>query len=68
MLCIDAGFDPRSMLGVMDILEQASGGGGPPEMMSTHPKPANRKAYIENVIETVVRTKFSNGLPADLRP
>jgi hypothetical protein len=36
-------------------------------MMSTHPKPANRKAYIQQVIDEVVRTDFPEGLPADLR-
>lgn len=68
LLCIDAGYDPRAMLGVMDILERATGGAGPPEMMSTHPKPANRKAYIKEVIREVVATKFPNGLPRDLQP
>lgn len=58
-----AGYDPRALLGVMRILEEASGGGGPPEMMSTHPKPANRQAYIKEVIETV----FPDGLPQGLR-
>ena len=59
-----AGYDPRSMIGVMDILEEASGGGGSqPEMMSTHPKPANRRAYIEEVIES----EFANGLPPNLQ-
>jgi len=62
-LTAEAGYDPRSMLDVMRILEEASGGGGPPEMMSTHPKPANRQAYIKEVIETV----FPNGLPPGLR-
>ncbi len=28
-LCVEAGYDPRSMLDVMRILEEASGGGGP---------------------------------------
>ena len=57
-----AGYNPRSMLAVMDILDAASGGGGPPEMLSTHPKPTNRKKYIEDLI----REKFPNGLPPDL--
>lgn len=61
-LTAEAGYDPRSMLDVMRILEEASGG-GPPEMMSTHPKPANRQAYIKEVIETV----FPNGLPTGLK-
>lgn len=62
LLCAEAGYDPSSMIGVMDILEAGSGG-GPPEMMSTHPKPANRKEYISNVIREV----FPNGLPSGLR-
>jgi len=62
MLCTEAGYNPASMIGVMDILEKSSGA-GPPEMMSTHPKPANRKKYIQDVINDV----FPNGLPAGLR-
>ena len=43
-----AGYDPRSMIDVMKILDEASGGGGgPPEFLSTHPKPANRVEYIK---------------------
>ncbi len=64
LLTAEAGYDPRAMLQVMDVLEEASGGGGPPEMMSTHPKPANRRAYIDEVIHEV----FPDGLPAGLRP
>ncbi len=63
LLTAEAGYDPRAMLQVMDVLEEASGG-GPPEMMSTHPKPANRRAYIDEVIQEV----FPQGLPAGLRP
>ena len=59
-----AGYDPRSMIGVMDILEKSSGGQGPPEMMSTHPKPANRKKYIQDVLNS----EFPNGLPDGLVP
>ncbi len=58
-----AGYDPRSMFEVMDILEKSSGGGGPPEMMSTHPKPANRKAYIKRVIDQ----EFPDGVPPGLK-
>jgi len=46
----EAGFDPRAMLDVMEILEESAPGGGPPEMMSTHPKPKNRKAYITKIL------------------
>ena len=62
-LAVEAGYDPRAMLEVMRILEEASGGGGPPEMMSTHPKPANRQAYIKEVIDSV----YPDGLPEGLR-
>ena len=63
-LAAKAGYDPRSMMGVMDILDEASAGGGPPEMMSTHPKPANRKAYIKKILTM----EFPNGVPDGLRP
>ncbi len=53
-----AGYDPTSMIGLMNVLDAAGGGGGPPEFMSTHPKPANRKAYIEEVIAK----EFPDGL------
>ena len=63
-LCAKAGYDPRAMVGVMKVLEEAGGGGGPPEMMSTHPKPANRVRYIEQVLAT----EFPDGVPAGLEP
>ena len=48
----------------MDILEKSTGGGGgQPEFMSTHPKPANRKAYIEQILAE----RFPTGLPPGLR-
>ncbi|WP_231956332.1 M48 family metalloprotease [Posidoniimonas polymericola] len=63
-LCAEAGYDPRAMIGLMKVLEEASGGGGPPEMLSTHPKPANRVKYIQEVIQM----EFPNGIPEGLRP
>lgn len=63
-LTAKAGYDPRSMIEVMKILEQASGGQSPPEFLSTHPKPANRVAYIQEVINEV----FPKGVPDGLRP
>lgn len=50
-LSLEAGYDPRAMMDVMDILEQSAPNGGPPEMMSTHPKPKNRKAYIAKILK-----------------
>lgn len=44
----DAGYDPNALIGVMDILEEASGGGQRrPEFMSTHPDPGNRRENIK---------------------
>ncbi|MGI9516912.1 MAG: M48 family metalloprotease [Pirellulaceae bacterium] len=62
-LMTQAGYDPNAMLGVMDILEKYAGGGGQPEMLSTHPLPKNRKAYIERII----KEQFPNGLPPGLK-
>jgi predicted Zn-dependent protease len=59
-----AGYDPRAMIGVMAILDQASRGAAPPEILSTHPKPANRVAYIKRVIAE----EFPNGVPEGLEP
>lgn len=63
LLTEKAGYDPRAMIGVMKVLDEASPSGGPPEMMSTHPKPANRVRYIQQVIEDV----FPNGVPDGLQ-
>lgn len=50
-LMTEAGYDPRAMLQVMDILQQATPGGHTPEMLLTHPYPAHRiqeiNAYLE---------------------
>lgn len=64
LLTEKAGYDPRAMIGVMKVLEESAPDGGPPEMMSTHPKPANRVAYIQRVIEEV----FPEGVPPGLTP
>jgi predicted Zn-dependent protease len=58
-----AGYDPRAMEGVMEVLDRASGGAAPPEFFSTHPKPANRVAYIKQVIAE----EFPDGVPAGLK-
>jgi predicted Zn-dependent protease len=48
---IQAGYDPEALIGVMKILEQASGGQRQPEFMSTHPSPENRVQRIRDAIE-----------------
>jgi predicted Zn-dependent protease len=42
----EAGYDPRAMLRVMEMLAKASGGSRQPEFFSTHPAPENRQARI----------------------
>ncbi len=60
----DAGYDPRSLVGVMKILEEASGGARQPEFFSTHPNPENRIGQIQQAIEE----KFPDGVPEGLTP
>ncbi|HEV3343618.1 MAG TPA: M48 family metalloprotease [Pirellulales bacterium] len=45
-----AGYDPRAMIGVMEVLEEASRGGAPPEFFSTHPNPQHRVVRIKQLI------------------
>lgn len=48
---IQAGYNPEALIGVMDILEEASGGSQVPEFQSTHPSPSNRREKIKAAIE-----------------
>lgn len=57
-----AGYDPRSMIDVMKVLEEASAGNQPPEFFSTHPNPENRIARIQEAIAA----EFPNGVPDGL--
>lgn len=50
-LMVEAGYDPNQLIGVMDILEEASGGQRVPEFQSTHPSPENRREKIKSAIE-----------------
>ncbi len=57
-----AGYDPRALIGVMRILDEASGGARQPEFFSTHPNPENR---IE-MIQRAIKEQFPNGVPGGL--
>lgn len=46
----EAGYNPRAMIEVMQILKQAGGSGGP-EFFQTHPNPDNRIKAIEEAIK-----------------
>ena len=58
----EAGYDPRSMLRVMEILDAAGQGARPPEFYSTHPNPARR---IERIHEAIAAL-FPAGIPGNL--
>lgn len=49
---VEAGYNPRGMLELMQILAEASKGDRPPEMLSTHPMPEDRIRRIEEKIRT----------------
>ncbi|UYZ64165.1 M48 family metallopeptidase [Hymenobacter weizhouensis] len=59
-----AGYDPRAMMQVMQVLEQAGGGSRQPEFLSTHPNPGNRIQELESEIQA----EFPQGVPAGLKP
>ena len=59
-----AGYDPRAMIRVMEVLAQASGGSRQPEFLSSHPNPDNRIERIQQAIEM----EFPVGLPEGLTP
>lgn len=58
----EAGYDPTALIGVMEILAEASSGNQQPEFFSTHPDPGNRIGQIEALIADY----FPDGVPDDL--
>ena len=59
----EAGYDPSSMIQVMEILAQASGGSrSGVDFFQTHPNPDNRIGEIQ----TAIQNEYPNGLPAGL--
>jgi predicted Zn-dependent protease len=62
----DAGYDPRGMVDVFEMLNRVSGqqeGGGVPNWLSTHPDPGDRQERIGAAISTSGRD-FSNAREA----
>ena len=58
-----AGYDPRAMIQVMEILQQQGGRSATPEFMSTHPDPGNRIDFLKKEIAA----EFPQGIPAGLK-
>lgn len=62
-MMVQAGYDPREMVGVMETLKAASGNGPRgPQFMQTHPYPEDRIKAINAWIDQ----KFPNGVPGNL--
>ena len=59
-----AGYDPRAMIGVMQMLDRQAGGGRQPDFLSTHPNPGNR---IEE-LQKDIRQEYPQGPPSGLKP
>ena len=57
-----SGYDPREMVGVMEILRAASKGGRQPEWMSSHPLPDTRLQEIA----VIIKEMFPSGIPEQL--
>ena len=61
-LAARAGYDPRAAVSVWKKMAQA-GGGGPPEILSTHPSPASRikdlEVYADRVMPLYQATRRS---------
>jgi beta-barrel assembly-enhancing protease len=60
---VNAGYDPRAMIRVMEVLNSSSGGQRQPEFMSTHPDPGNRVERIQEIINEL----FPDGVPDNLQ-
>ena len=59
-----AGYDPRAMIAVQEVLAAESGGAAQPEIFSTHPSAPNRIQTIQVAIDQ----QYPNGVPAGLEP
>jgi len=49
-----AGYDPRAALSLWQKMGQATGGGGPPEFLSTHPSGATRLRDLQGYVDKVI--------------
>jgi predicted Zn-dependent protease len=58
----DAGYDPRGILELMQILNSSRSGNEPPEFFSTHPNPGNRLVLLKELITQ----SFPRGVPSGL--
>ena len=45
-----AGYNPQGLVQLMQVLQSATGKGGAPEFLATHPNPGNRMEYLTETI------------------
>jgi predicted Zn-dependent protease len=58
----EAGYDPRALTNVMEILASVGGSKRQPEFMSSHPDPGNRSGEIR----AEIAKRYPGGVPSDL--
>ncbi|MEO6860609.1 MAG: M48 family metallopeptidase, partial [Microcoleus sp.] len=58
----EAGYDPRGMVELMQILGSVRNGEAPPEFLSSHPNPENRVQKLQ----ALIAQNYPNGVPANL--
>jgi len=58
----EAGYNPKGLLELMQILASTRQGGASPEFFSTHPNPENRFEQLKNLLAQT----YPNGIPANL--
>lgn len=59
---IQAGYNPQGLVQLMQILDQASQSGRPPEFLSSHPNPSNRIGELQ----AMINQNFPSGIPPQL--
>lgn len=57
-----AGYNPKGLVELMQILGSANSGGTPPEFLSTHPNPGNR---VE-LLQAIITETYPQGIPPNL--
>jgi predicted Zn-dependent protease len=58
----EAGYNPKAIVELMQVLGSARSGGQPPEFFSSHPNPDNRIQRLQSLIAET----YPNGIPANL--
>ena len=57
---VAAGYDPKAMVGLLEILIDAGAGPRPPEFLSSHPAPRTRRRAAQRLLEGPYRRTQGN--------